>query len=409
MVTQKPKSNKNVLVSNKAIFNRLLKKSSRKILTVSSLLFLTLGLNNEVKAATLDDLRELLGEERLEDKYTEKERDDIVKKNSRIEENNRIYNLYEPEIVHSLNKKVLEEKAKFQKLIKKKEKELSEAFNSSKTPEEIMAMRSALNNLEYQKNAIRGTHDLMDIKYIENNIEKEYKSVVSVVEELDSYEELGEIGSHLASPLIDSFMITSPFGYRVHPIRGSLEMHNGIDIAGATGKPVYAQWNGVVSRVYSTPTGGLSVEIDHGNKTLTRYLHLNKQTVTAGQQVDQYTQIGEIGSTGAVTGPHLHFEVLIEGEYVNPIYFYGRNGAKMLNNYIMTTDDPYHQSMKSIVYQIKEDPEWLVKYRKENKPSYEPGEREVDIIYPSIEPLKGARAVKLKEGYDFTKPSAIIR
>lgn len=409
MVKKRYKRNKNKMTVSKIKTDNLLKITSRKIFTVSSLLLLTLGLNNEAKAATLDDLRELLGDERIEDRYSEKEREDIMQKYKKIEENNRIFNLYEPDTVQLLNKRVLEEKAKFQKLIKQKEAELIEAFNSSKTPEEIIAIRSAINNLQYQKNAIRDTHDIMDIKYIENDVELEYKNVVTVVEELESYEDLGEVGSHLASPLIDAFMITSPFGYRIHPIRGTLEMHNGIDIAGKTGKPVYAQWNGVVSRVYSTATGGLSIEIDHGNNTLTRYLHLNKQIVKEGQQVDQYTQIGEVGATGAVTGAHLHFEVLINSEYVNPIYFYGRNGAKMLNNYIMTTDDPYHQSMKNIVYQIKEDPEWLVKYRKENKPSYEPGERDVDIIYPSIKPIKGAKEVKLQEGYEFSKPSAFIR
>lgn len=409
MVKQEEKRTSSRKETNNSLFDKLLKISPRKLLTVSSLLLLTITPNIQVKAATLDDLKELLGDERLEEKYTEQERNDIIEKYKKIEDNNRLYNLYERGEVESLNKKVLEEKAKFQKLISTKEKELKESFNSSKTPNEIIAIRSALNSLEHQKDAIRGTHDILDIKFIENNLEEEYKNVLAVAEELDSYEELGEVGSHLASPLIDSFIITSPYGYRVHPVTGKFTLHSGIDIEAKQGKPVYAQWNGVISKVYSTDTGGLSVEIDHGSNTFTRYLHLSKQTVQVGQVVDQYTKIGEVGSTGRVTGPHLHFEVVMGGKHVNPIYFYGNNGAKMLNNYIMSTDDPYHQSMKSIVYKIKEDPDWLVKYREENKPSYEPGERQVDIIYPTGKKNKDAKEVKLREGYEFSKPSTIIR
>lgn len=409
MGKQKPKALNGKSDGNITVLDKFKKISYRKVLTVSSLLLLTLTPNIQANAATLDDLKELLGDERLEEKYTVEERTDIIEKYKKIEKNNRLYNLYERETVESSNKKVLEEKAKFQKLISAKEKELNNAFNSEKTPDEIIAIRSALNSLEYQKDSIRGTHDVLDIKFIENNIAEEYKNVIKVVDELESYQDLGEVGSHLASPLVDSFMLTSPYGYRVHPVTGEFSMHEGIDIAGAVGKPVYAQWNGVVSRVYSTDTGGLSIEIDHGTGSFTRYLHLSKQLVKEGQQVDQYTQIGAVGATGRVTGPHLHFEVLMGGKQVNPIYFYGKNGAKMLNNYIMTTDDPYHQSMKDIVYQIKEDPEWLVKYREENKPSYAPGERDGDIIYPTSTILKGAKEVRLSEGYKFSKPSAIIR
>lgn len=409
MVKNKQKTNNSFVDNKNPVTTTVIKMSPKKFLTIPCLLFLTITPIIQVKAATLDDLRELLGDERLESKYTEKQREEIIEKYKSIEDNNRLYSLYEPEIVEESNKKVLEEKAKIEKLITQKEQELTEAFNSTKTPEEIISIRSSLSNLEFQKNSIRDTHDIMDIKYIENTVEEEYKNVLSVIDELETYQDLGEIGSHLASPLIDSFVITSPFGYRVHPITGEFDMHNGIDISGEVGKPVYAQWNGVVSRVYETTTGGLSIEIDHGNNTLTRYLHLKRQMVQVGQPVDQYTQIGEVGMTGATTGPHLHFEVLIDGEHVNPIYFYGKLGAKMLNNYIMESNDPYHQSMKDIIYEIKDDPEWLKKYREENKPSYEPGEREVEKVYQSSPKSQDSSEVKLQEGYKFSKPSTIIR
>lgn len=112
--------------------------------------------------------------------------------------------------------------------------------------------------------------------------------------------------------------ITSGFGYRRDPINGRGAMHAGIDFKGAIGSPIYAAADGVVSYAGWESGYGQAIEITHGNGMLTRYAHLSRIGVKAGQKVAAGDTIGGLGSTGRSTGPHLHFEVRINDRAVNP-------------------------------------------------------------------------------------------
>ena len=99
-------------------------------------------------------------------------------------------------------------------------------------------------------------------------------------------------------------------------------MHAGIDLAGAIGTPIYATADGVVGRSEWNSGGyGNLVELDHGHGIQTRYGHLSKSMVTAGQRVKRGDMIALMGSTGRSTGSHLHYEVRIDGKAVNPVPF----------------------------------------------------------------------------------------
>ena len=112
--------------------------------------------------------------------------------------------------------------------------------------------------------------------------------------------------------------ITSSFGFRRDPFNGRSAMHNGIDFKGARGSPILAAATGRV--IYAGRKGGYGnfVEIDHGNGLTTRYAHLSRIDVKVGQSVDAGETLGGLGSTGRSTGPHLHFEVRLNGRAVNP-------------------------------------------------------------------------------------------
>lgn len=112
--------------------------------------------------------------------------------------------------------------------------------------------------------------------------------------------------------------ITSAFGTRIHPVTGKEIFHKGIDIGASQGNPVYAYTNGTIIFAGWKSGYGNFVAIDHGNGMVTRYGHMSALYVTVGQRVTVRQRIGAVGSTGVSTGPHLHFEVLINGEYVNP-------------------------------------------------------------------------------------------
>jgi murein DD-endopeptidase MepM/ murein hydrolase activator NlpD len=115
--------------------------------------------------------------------------------------------------------------------------------------------------------------------------------------------------------------VTSPFGPRTDPFLGRPEMHPGIDLRGEIGEPVHATADGTVKFAGRDGGYGNLVEIDHGDGLSTRYGHLSQIDVKVGQKVHIGEVIGEIGSTGRSTGPHLHYETRINGEAVNPEKF----------------------------------------------------------------------------------------
>lgn len=119
-------------------------------------------------------------------------------------------------------------------------------------------------------------------------------------------------------PLTSSSM-TSRFGLRRHPIYGDLRVHSGVDLAAALGTPVYASASGYVSNANWAGGYGLLVAIEHVGGMQTRYGHLSRIAVGGGQYVEAGTVIGYVGSTGNSTGPHLHYEVRINGRAVNPL------------------------------------------------------------------------------------------
>jgi murein DD-endopeptidase MepM/ murein hydrolase activator NlpD len=117
----------------------------------------------------------------------------------------------------------------------------------------------------------------------------------------------------------DSRKVTSLFGIRKDPFTGRATYHSGFDIGGNTGDPIYAAADGIVTISERDRVHGINVMIDHGRGVSTRYLHLHKNIAEVGDKVQKGEIIGELGSTGRSTGPHLHYEVSINGKNVDPV------------------------------------------------------------------------------------------
>ena len=124
-------------------------------------------------------------------------------------------------------------------------------------------------------------------------------------------------------PCPSSNRITSYFGKRKSPTKGASTDHKGIDIGAATGEKVIAAASGeVVVSTYSYSAGNY-IMISHGSQVFTIYMHLSKRTVSEGDEVVKGQKIGEVGSTGVASGPHLHFGIRKNGAYVNPLTYVG--------------------------------------------------------------------------------------
>jgi murein DD-endopeptidase MepM/ murein hydrolase activator NlpD len=117
------------------------------------------------------------------------------------------------------------------------------------------------------------------------------------------------------------FLTSSFSASRRHPLFHRARPHNGIDIAAPTGTPVVATANGRVQMAARRGDYGLLIEIDHGFGVVTRYAHLSRMAVKEGQRVERGQQIGAVGTSGLSAGPHLHYEVLVNGRNTNPTRF----------------------------------------------------------------------------------------
>jgi murein DD-endopeptidase MepM/ murein hydrolase activator NlpD len=121
-------------------------------------------------------------------------------------------------------------------------------------------------------------------------------------------------------PLADG-TFRSGFGYRRHPILGYSKMHTGVDWANRIGTPIFAAGNGSIVSAGWQGGYGRHIEIQHANGYTTTYSHMSSfaRNIQAGSKVRQGQVIGYVGSTGLSTGPHLHYEVLVNGNFVDPM------------------------------------------------------------------------------------------
>ena len=127
---------------------------------------------------------------------------------------------------------------------------------------------------------------------------------------------------------LDNARLSSDFGMRTHPVMGGRRHHRGVDLASPTGTPVYATADGRVDMAQWFSSYGLYIQINHGGDLETRYAHLSSLAVTQGQKVRKGDLIGHVGSTGRSTGPHLHYEVRVAGQAVNPIPYMVETSAQ---------------------------------------------------------------------------------
>ena len=200
----------------------------------------------------------------------------------------------EHEELESLVAQAEEEKSAIELLINSKAQQLA------KYEEDIAASEAELEEMEAEAAALDNR-----IAELEEQWRQENSRVI--------YD-----GGQFLFPLDYYSRVTSGFGWREHPIYHTQRLHNGIDFGAPSGQPIKAAYRGeVVIAEYSSSAGNY-IMLNHGNGLATVYMHCSKFNVSVGQVVEKGDIIGFVGSTGNSTGPHLHFSVRLNGEYIDP-------------------------------------------------------------------------------------------
>lgn len=140
--------------------------------------------------------------------------------------------------------------------------------------------------------------------------------------------------------------IVSGFGMRYHPILKIMRPHTGIDISAPHGTPIYATGNGKVVETSGGGNGyGISVVINHGFGYQTRYAHMSRMTVRMGQKVKRGDLIGYVGNTGLSVAPHCHYEVIKDGQRVNPVHYFFNDLTPEEYNHVIEAASKVNQAL----------------------------------------------------------------
>lgn len=201
--------------------------------------------------------------------------------------------------------------------------QLQEAHDEvEKKKEEVETLKAELEEshavVEEEKETIAASNEETE-KMLDELKEEADRLTATIVQEGSSSSNSQYTGGVMAWPAPSSGTITSPFGYRTHPISGSYSFHTGVDIGASSGSAIVAANNGTVISAGWNGGYGKCVIVDHGGGIVTLYAHCSSIYVSVGQSVSRGETIAAVGSTGNSTGPHLHFEVRVDGSYVNPI------------------------------------------------------------------------------------------
>ena len=272
----------------------------------------------ENKIRQITDNEKWVEDENLEEKVTVREalleRDRVLSERSALinrilvlEDNIAQLENSELEILNQVEKISVKEKEKI--------KEALSAINKS-----MKKQNKYFNPLSNSKKDSTGGKFVADIPVVNNqDLSNKMQEVFGLINDVSYYKEV--VKSVPFGKPVWSYWVSSPFGKRSDPFNKKSAAHKGVDLASNKGNKIKTMAKGKVVRSDWNGGYGKYVEIDHGNGFKTKYAHLHNTYVKKGQYVEQGEAIGEVGSSGRSTGPHLHYEILYNGTPVDPMAF----------------------------------------------------------------------------------------
>ncbi|WES98339.1 M23 family metallopeptidase [Chryseobacterium arthrosphaerae] len=215
---------------------------------------------------------------------------------------------------------------------------LKKELDSLKT----MMIRYSLTRIDDEKLIPKADNDSLVLINKNQSIEQ-YKNVEKPIKKFSFIKEKDFV-SKISMPLDKKIIVTSPYGWRLHPIFRTGKMHNGTDLK-ANYENVYAVLDGVVLESSNSSGGGKYIKIRHSDAFVTSYLHLSEIYYEVGEYVKAGFIVAKSGNSGNSTGPHLHFAVQENGKYINPIRFLNDliNANNLIYDYYGTAKNTYSQ------------------------------------------------------------------
>ena len=200
--------------------------------------------------------------------------------------------------------------------LKKQKKQLNETTEESENKAVALENMIVIKNNYISQLSAQEAQYANDIIEMQTEIKKVEAEILTAATLNIGYD---YVGGEMAWPVPGHTRITSNYGMRTHPITGVYKLHTGVDISASIGDSFIAANDGVVAKAeYNTAYGNM-VLINHGGGVSTLYAHGSQILVQVGQEVKRGDEVLKVGSTGYSTGPHAHFEVRINGQYVNPM------------------------------------------------------------------------------------------
>ena len=205
---------------------------------------------------------------------------------------------------------------------------------------------------EDERGELARTGGVLYAALIQNGVAKEIYRFKPQDGTADYYNAKGEnVRKELLRTPLDVVRITSTFGMRKHPILGYSKMHKGVDFAATTGTPIFAAGDGVIAILGNQNGYGNYIRIKHNAQYATAYAHMSRfaKGLQQGSKVRQGDVIGYVGSTGMATGPHLHYEVLVDGTQINPM------SVKLAGRKLDGKELQRFEALKAEIKQLRKD------------------------------------------------------
>lgn len=330
------------------------KKGLNKIFIGTSLFLFTIN-PLVVDATTVEDIRYLVGKQKLSEIYTHKEIKEIKIGYKRIESFNNIVDMFN--LLKDVDKDIVlmtrKERASLISKINIKKFELENTFNYGGTVTNILKVKSELDNMVFKESILRKEKEVIELKKQPNVYEKDFKKISHIENEIESYKYLGKLPYEIGFPVVNSNYLLGVFG--VYEKEGVKYFNNGIDIFGIEGSYVINIFNGVVKEIENLGDNfyRVTIENDKDLKTVYEAKMILSDDIKVGKYLEQRDKIGRLLNMDQDYG-YLHFEVILDNKHINPIYLFGNQGKNALKVYQSVVDDSIFQDYSYLLENIKE-------------------------------------------------------